>query len=84
MNNVFDSFFTALNLFDANVCGKNAVYLKDNLGTDIPQNLFVEIIKNFHNGSNFFVQMSMDSLPENQIELVTASVSLHICLMSIV
>lgn len=27
--------------------------------------------------------MSMDSLPENQIELVTASVSLHVCVKSI-
>lgn len=73
----FTLFTTALTLFDAKIHGQKAVYLKDNLGTDIPQNLFEQILRNFHNGSNFFVQMSVDSLPENQIGLVTPSVSVN-------
>lgn len=65
-------------LFEAKIDGKCAVYLKDNLGTEIPQNLFTLVIRNYCKGSNFFVQMCVDLMPENQIELVTSSVSMNI------
>lgn len=66
--------FSALLLFGHEITEQSVVYLTDNTGTDIPQNLFVQIIKSFWNGSNFFVEIKYKPTQDNNDKLVTAEV----------
>lgn len=66
----------AFALFGLTPHPKNVVHLTDNLGTEIPKNLFEHIIRSFHSGSSFFVQLSYElSAAQQQLELVTPCVS---------
>lgn len=67
-------YFSALLLFGNKITGQSIVYLTDNTGTDIPQNLFVQIIKNFWNGSNFYVEIKYTPTKDNNNQLVTPEV----------
>lgn len=67
-------FFTALLLFGVKIIETSIVYLSDNTGTDIPQNLFLQIIKFFWNGSSFHVEIKYTPVKNNNNELVTSNV----------
>lgn len=76
-------FFIPLLLSVANVFGLkfgadvySGLILTDNLGFGIPRNLLVEVIKNFHNGSNFYinVEYQISDTRRGHIELVTPTV----------
>lgn len=50
-------------------------FLTDNLGTDIPMNLFKEIIECYHNGSNFFIKVNIESTQKHQTQIVSSQVN---------
>lgn len=60
-----NSFVVALALFGTKIYESSTVYLTDNVGTCIPQNLFMDIIKNFWNGSNFYVEIKYTNIIRN-------------------
>lgn len=72
---VFFYFIQALNLFGTKIVDTSVVYLTDNVGADIAQDKFKDIIRTFHAGGNYFVRISFQSLSSDTIELVTPVVS---------
>lgn len=64
----------ALLLFGVQITEQSTVYLSDNTGTDIPQNLFLHIIKHFWNGSNFYVEIKYTPTINSNNQLVTPEV----------
>lgn len=54
----------------------SGLILTDNLGFAIPRNLLFAVIKNFHNGSNFYinVEYQISDTRRGHIELVTPTV----------
>lgn len=68
-------YFSGLALFGVQIHQRSTVYLCDNIGTDIPKDLFEFVIKNFWNGSNFFVEIKYAVVQNNNnIDLVTPEV----------
>lgn len=75
MKSISRNHFLGLKLFGVTIYEKSTVYLSDNVGTDIPQDLFVNIIKNFWNGSCFYVEIKYKSTERNaNVELITPEV----------
>lgn len=60
--------------FGVKIHERSTVYLTDNLGTKIPQDLFASIIKYFRNGSNFYVEIKFTATQNNHNDLVTPQV----------
>lgn len=71
---IFRCCVTALLLFATRIEQNSIVYLTDNTGTDIPRNLFEIIIKNYWNGSNFYVEIKYTPTTVSNVELVTREV----------
>lgn len=57
----------------------SGLVLTDNLGFEIPKNLLVDVIKNFHNGSMFYINVEyrISDSCRGQIELVTPTVYVY-------
>lgn len=62
----------------------SGLVLTDNLGFGIPKNLLADVIKNFHNGSMFYVnvQYRISDSCRGQIELVTPMVSFRLSIIT--
>lgn len=76
-------FFIALFLSVANIFGLkfgadvySSLILTDNLGFPIPRNLLADVIKSFHNGSMFYVNVEyqISDMRRGHIEIVTPTV----------
>lgn len=63
-------------MFGAKIMERSTVYLIDNTGTDIPQNLFEKIIQNFWNGSNFHIEIKYTQTQINNLDIVVPQVTL--------
>lgn len=83
MATIFDTlFFSVANVFGLKFGADvySGLMLTDNLGFPIPRNLLVDVIKNFHNGSMFYinVEYQISDTRRGHIELVTPTVILEI------
>lgn len=67
-------FSLVIHSFDFKIGSTSAIYLKDNLGVDIPQDFFEGIIRSYHSGSNFYIHIDIKP-SKNCLELVTPFVS---------
>lgn len=73
---------SGLSVFGTKISERSSVYLSDNIGTDIPRNVFVQIIKNYCHGSNFYVEIK--HTPNNNDELVTPKVFYFLARFSLI
>lgn len=67
-------YFIALALFGTKITQQSVVYLFDNTGTEIPQQLFPFIVKHFWNGSNFHIEIKYTPTRKQNNDLVTPDV----------
>lgn len=78
LKNIADNFWSEFQYWmcsPSRLGARALVFLTDNLGTDIPMNLFKEIIECYHNGSNFFIKVNIESTQKHQTQIVSSQVN---------